>query len=164
MQNGLSPDYLISLVPPTVGSTSSYPLRNASDLQTINAGSQSYYNSFLPSVVRDWNELPAQTRESASLNIFKNKLNNDMVTPPRYYNTGKRLGQILHARLRTKYSALRQHLYSKNIIDSPECTCGLIEDTSHYLFVCHRFADLRRELLNTISEICHPNLNVQCIT
>ena len=98
---------------PTVGSTSSYPLRNASDLQTINAGSQSYYNSFLPSVVRDWNELPAQTRESASLNIFKNKLNNDMVTPPRYYNTGKRLRQILHARLRTKCSALRKHLYSK---------------------------------------------------
>ena len=160
MQNGLSPDYLTSLVPPTVGSTSSYPLRNASDLQTINAGSQSYYNSFLPSVVRDWNELPAQTRESASLNIFKNKLNNDMVTPPRYYNTGKRLGQILHARLRTKCSALRQHLYSKNIIDNPECTCGLIEDTNHYLFVCHRFDDLRRELLNSISGICHPNLNV----
>ena len=160
MQNGLSPGYLISLVPPTVGSTSSYPLRNASDLQTINASSQSYYNSFLPSVVRDWNELPAQTRESASLNIFKNKLNNDMVTPPRYYNTDKRLGQILHARLRTKCSALRQHLYSENIIDNPECTCGLIEDTNHYLFVCHRIDDLRRELLNSISEICHPNLNV----
>ena len=160
MQNGLSPDYLISLVPPTVGSTSSYPLRNASNLHTINAGSQLYYNSFLPSVVRDWNELPAQTRESASLNIFKNKLNSDMITPPRYYNTGKRLAQILHTRLRTKCSALRQHLHSKNIVDSPECDCGLIEDTKHYLFVCHRYADLRQELFDSISEICHPNLNV----
>ena len=31
MQNDLSPEYLCSLVPPTVGSTSSYPLRNADD-------------------------------------------------------------------------------------------------------------------------------------
>ena len=46
MQNDLSPDYLCSLVPPTVGSTSSYPLRNANDLQIIHANSQLYYNSF----------------------------------------------------------------------------------------------------------------------
>ena len=58
MQNDLSPDYLCSLVPPTVGSTSSYPLRNANDLQIIHANSQLYYNSFLPSAVREWNELP----------------------------------------------------------------------------------------------------------
>ena len=32
MQNDLSPEYLASLVPPTVGSTSSYPLRNSNDL------------------------------------------------------------------------------------------------------------------------------------
>ena len=35
MQNDLSPEYLCSLVPPTVGSTSSYPLRNADDLQIL---------------------------------------------------------------------------------------------------------------------------------
>ena len=58
MQNDLSPDYLCSLVPPTVGSTSSYPLRNANDLQIIHANSQLYYNSFLPSALREWNELP----------------------------------------------------------------------------------------------------------
>ena len=88
MQNGLSPDYLTSLVPATVGSTSSYPLRNASNLQTIHANSQVYYNSFLPSVVRDWNELPEQTRNSPSLNSFKKSINVNISTPPRYYNTG----------------------------------------------------------------------------
>ena len=158
MQNGLSPDYLTSLVPATVGSTSSYPLRNASNLQTIHANSQVYYNSFLPSVVRDWNELPEQTRNSPSLNSFKKNVN--ISTPPRYYNTGKRLGQIYHARLRTSCSSLRQHLFSKNIIDSPQCVCGSIEETHHYLFVCQQFANLRRELLNSVSDICHSNLNV----
>ena len=33
--NGLCPDYLASLVPATVGSASTYPLRNSLDLQTL---------------------------------------------------------------------------------------------------------------------------------
>ena len=32
LKNGLGPDYLASLVPATVGSASTYPLRNSSDL------------------------------------------------------------------------------------------------------------------------------------
>ena len=157
MQNGLSPDYLTSLVPATLGSTSSYPLRNASNLQTIHANSQLHHNSFLPSVVHDWNE---QTRNSQSLNSFKKSVHVYISTPPRYYNTGKQLGQIYHARLRTSCSSLRQHSFSKIIIDSPQCVRGSIEDTHHYLFVCQQFANLRRELLNSVLDICHPNLNV----
>ena len=115
---------------------------------------------FLPSVVRDWNELPEQTRNSPSLSSFKKSINVNISTPPRYYNTDKRLGQIYHARLRTSCSSLRQHLFSKNIIDCPQCVCGSIEDTHHYLFVCQQFANLRRELFNSVSDICHPNPNV----
>ena len=114
----------------------------------------------MPSAVRDWNELLEQTRNSPSLNIFKNRLNPNLITPPRYYNTGKRIGQIYHARLRTACSPLHQHLHSKNIVDSPYCTCGDIEDTHHFLFVCHQFTDLRRDLINSVSDICQPNLNV----
>ena len=101
MKNGLCPDYLASLVPATVGSASTYLLRNSSDLQTLHTTSRLYYTSFLPSAVRDWNELPEQTRNSPSLNIFKISLKSNLITPSRYYNTGKRLGQIYHARLRT---------------------------------------------------------------
>ena len=56
----------------------------------------------------------------------------------RYYNTGKILGQIYHARLRNACNPLRQHLHSKNIVGSPYCTCGDIEDTHHFLFVFHQ--------------------------
>ena len=66
-KNGLCPDYLVSLVPATVGSASQYPLRNSSDLQTLHTNSRLYYTSFLPSAVRDWSELPEQTRNSPSL-------------------------------------------------------------------------------------------------
>ena len=111
MQNDLSPEYLASLVPPTVGSTSSYPLRKSNDFYILHTYSQLYYNSFLPSLVREWNELPEQTRDSASLNIFKTRINPNTEKPPRYYFIGKPLGQIYHARLRTNCSSLRQHLF-----------------------------------------------------
>ena len=48
----------------------------------------------------------------------------------------------------------------KNIVDSPYCTCGDIEDTHHFLFVCHQFTDLRRDLINPVSDFCQPSLNV----
>ena len=51
-------------------------------------------------------------------------------------------------------------LVFKNTVDSPHCTCGDTEDTHHFLFVCHQFTDLRRDLLNSVSNICQPNLNV----
>ena len=157
MKNRLCPDYLNYLVPASVGSASTYPLRNSSDLQTLHTNSRLYYTSFLPSAVRIWNELPEQTRNSPSLNIFKNSLEFNLITPPRYYNTGKRLGQIYHARLKTACSPLRQHLHSKHIVDYPYCTC---EDTHHFLFVCHQYTDLIRDLLNSVSDICQPNLNL----
>ena len=82
MKNGLCPNYLASLVPATVGSASTYPLRNSSDLQTLHTNSLLYYSSFLPSAVRDWNELPEQTGNSPSLNIFENNLKSNLITPP----------------------------------------------------------------------------------
>ena len=126
MQNDLTPNYLRSLVPATVGSASSYPLRNANNLQTVRANSQLYYYSVLPSTVRDWNELPEQTHNLQTLNISKYRLNANLSKPPSYYNVGKRIDQIYHARLRTS-SSLRQHLSSKNIIVSPVCVCGSID-------------------------------------
>ena len=31
----------------------------------------------------------------------------------------------------------------KNIVDSPYCTCGDIEESHHFLFVCYQFTELR---------------------
>ena len=48
----------------------------------------------------------------------------------------------------------------KNIAHSSYCICGDIEDTRHFLFVCHQLTDLRRDLTNSESDIRQPNLNV----
>ena len=129
---------LLATVPQSVGNTTNYQLL---DLLTVHTNSQLYYNSFLPSAVRDWNELPEyiHVRNLQSITTFKNELNSEIKKIPKFYFAGKRLGQIYHSRLRTKCGSLNQHLFSKNIVESPLCVCGALEDTNHFLFNCERF-------------------------
>ena len=159
MINSLAPEYLSSLVPPTVGNISQYHLRNETNLQTIPARSQQYYNSFLPSTTRIWNSLPDDTKNSPSVESFKHKLNSNITKPPPYYFSGSRLGQIYHARIRLNCS-LRYHLFQKNIIDNPVCECGEIENTSHFFLHCNLFGQLMHALLDRVSTYCQPTVNV----
>ena len=114
MQPGLCPKYLSSLVPHSVGNNTDYSLRNANDIQTVQTNTLLYYNSFLPSAVRIWNDLPDEIQNSNTIASFKRGLSVNRHSHPAYYNAGKRLGQIYHSRLRTKCSSLNEHLYSKN--------------------------------------------------
>ena len=78
MQNDLSPEYLTSLVPPTDGNNRNYNPRNSTNLQTMHSNIQLYYKSFLPSVIRDWKDLPQEIQKSDSFSTFKRKLNADL--------------------------------------------------------------------------------------
>ena len=159
MNNGLCPDYLASLVPAIVSSASTYPLSNSSHLQTLHTNSRPYYISFCLLLSVIGMNFQSKLVILQALTSSKTRLKTNLI-PPRYYGTGKRLGQIYHARLRTACSTTHQHLHSKNIVDSPYCTRGDIEDTHHILFVCHQFTDLRCDLINSVSDICQHNLNV----
>jgi hypothetical protein len=160
MFNNLSPHYLSSLVPDTVGESSDYNLRNADNTRNIFCHTQLYSHSFLPSSIKDWNNLPVNYRNSPSISIFKSRLNEDVQSVPSHYYVGERKYQIIHTRLRTHCSSLKEHLFSKNIIESPLCECGDIENTSHYFFSCPRYQDERNVLLNNLSEITTVTLNV----
>ena len=138
---------------------SQYKLCNETNLQTIPAISQQYYNSFLPSTTRIWNSLTDDTKNSPSVESFKHKLNNNITKPPPYYFSGSRLGQIYHARIRLNCS-LRYHLFQKNIIDNPVCECGEIENTSHFFLHCNLYGQLRHALLDRVSTYCQPTVNV----
>ena len=50
--------------------------------------------------------------------------------------------------------------FSKNIVESPLCVCGEAEDTKHFLFDCQHFQNVRHELLNKITTICQPTVNI----
>lgn len=47
-------------------------------------------------------------------------------------------------------SSLDAHLYPRNIVNRPDCTCGGTETTQHFLFDCPIYTNQRRLYLNTL--------------
>ena len=133
--NGLTPQYLQDTLPQLVHETTSYDLRNSNDIRNPRANTNLFFNSFLPSSIRAWNNLPEDTKNSPTVSSFKFRLNRNRYTPPKYFNVGSRKGQILHARLRMECSSLNSHLFRKNIVPSPSCICGGFESTYHFFKV-----------------------------
>ena len=117
-----------------------------------------YYNSFLPSILRQWNNLSIETRQ---LNFLKE----DKRTVPKYYFYGVRKAQILHTRLCLGCISLNLDLFMKNITDSPMCQCGSTENTQHFFFHCNFYQRLRTILscvlgraVTNVGRICGPTL------
>ena len=160
MYNNISPGYLSSLIPQQVDAISRYNLRNSNDLQTIRAKTSLYYNSFLPSTLRQWNNLSIETRQLNSLNSFKCFLKEDKHTVPKYYFYGVGKAQILHTRLRMGCSSLILDLFMKNITDSPMCQCGSIKNTQHFFFHCNFYQRQRTIFLNSVAIYHTPTLNL----
>ena len=149
MYHKLTPEYLSCLVPASVRDIHGYNTRNADYVRNVTARTAYYGNSFLPSVIKLWNEIPVEVR-NASLSIFKKYLNRNKVSPPRYYYIGSRKAQILHSKLRLECSALNEHLFRKNLIDSPRCSCGSIETPYHYLLQCPKYRTARLETIQLL--------------
>ena len=160
MSHNLTPLYLSSLVLQSVSNILRYSLRNSNYLQTIDARTTLYYNSFLPSTVRAWNNVHDEAKQSDSLNTFKYFLNKDKMRIPKHFHVGSRKAQVLYTRLRTNCSSLNLDLFWRNISDSPLCQCGSIENAQHYFFHCKYYQIQRIELLNTVSQYRIPSLSL----
>lgn len=160
MNHNLAPEYLSSLIPQQVSDISRYNLRNSDNIQTVRAKTTQYQNSFLPSVIKDWNNLPAETKEISTLGSFKSFLTKNKKYVPKHYYFGIRKAQILHTRLRTGCSSLNLDLFLKNITESPMCNCGSIEDAQHFFFHCRFYQAQRNVLLNSISIYQTPSLDL----
>ena len=81
---------------------------------------------------------------------------------PPYYYTGNSRAQILHCRLRLKCSNLKYHLFLRNVIDSPLCACGEIENNHHFLLECNFHSNSRRSLLSNLRQITN-NITVDTL-
>ena len=115
---------------------------------------------FLPSTLRQWNNLCIETRQLNSLSSFKRFLKKDNSRVSKYDYFGKRKTQILHTHLRIGCSSLNLDLFVKIISDSPMCHCGSIENAQHYFFHCNMYLRQRTLLLNSVANYCTPTLNV----
>ena len=164
--HGLTPDYLFDIVPPSVWETARYNLRNSEHIQNYKASTNLFLDSFFPSTIRAWNSLPNEVKEASSVAAFKHALNRNIKIPPKYFNAGTRMGQILHARLRMGCSSLNSDLYRKNIVQSPSCSCGEFESAKHFLFTCVNHSVARERYLPrnlhsyTINDLLHRKNNL----
>ena len=136
MTHNPAPLYLSSFVPQSVSTISHYNLRNSNNLQTTDARTTLYYNSFLQSTVRAWKNVNDEMKQSDSLNTFKGFLSKDKLLVPKHFYLGHRKVQVLHTRLRTNCSSLNLDLFARNMSDFPLCQCGSVENAQHFIFHC----------------------------
>ena len=112
-------------------------------------------------MIRDFNEPPVVVRQLDSVSSFKNYLNREFVTVPKYYLTGKRNLQILDTRLRTCCSSLNDDLFLKSYLtlhygvvvalktlnissldaiettNTEHCSLTKFPSTSQFLLICY---------------------------
>ena len=85
------------------------------------------------------------------------------VIPP-YFLYGNRFDQIMHTRLRTECGSLNYYMYLhwRNLIPSPNCACGAVENNTHFLLRCPRYDEIRVDMINTVTAVTllHGNLNL----
>ena len=134
--HGIAPTYLSDIVPPLIQDTTTYNLQNAGNIQNYRVHTNLFSNSFFPSTVRAWNDLPNDIKDARSVGSFKYKINKNLRSPPNFYNAGTCKGQILQARLRMECSSLNSDLLWKNIVPNPFCWFGVFESRNHFFFAC----------------------------
>ena len=150
MFHNKTPQYLTDIVPQQLLRVHNYNTRQANNIQNIPCRTTFYQNSFLPSVVRIWNNIPEEIRSNPSKPNLKRYLNQNLTKIPLYYNYGSRIAQVLHARLRMNSSSLNEYLFRKNLTDSNLCSCGEIESNKHFLLECRNYTLLRQRTIETL--------------
>jgi hypothetical protein len=50
-------------------------------------------------------------------------------------------------------SALNAPLFIRNLVESPNCICGITETVSHFLLDCPRHTTLRQQLTKRLNKI-----------
>jgi hypothetical protein len=119
VKQSLTPDFLNNLFPDTVGLRTPYNLRNNNNYSVLNARTQLFRNSFIPSCISAWNNIPEHIRHSGTVALFKRQLINHFFRPiviPCFYLTGPRFLSVMHARLRNGCSNLNHDLFVNKLI------------------------------------------------
>ncbi len=155
--NNNAPQYLQSLVPPTV-STNRPQSRNADKFKVPKARTETFKSSFLLSTVRLWNTTPSFKR---SPDYIKEAL----ATKSNFiYSYGTRNVNIVHSQLRMKCSKLNNDLFHLHVVDTPECICGhKIENSYHYFFDCPMYRIQRIKLMHDLMLIIDKKILLDVI-
>jgi hypothetical protein len=147
-----APPYLNEHLPETVEARTGgrYNLRNNNDLNQPAFRTETYRNSFFPTMTNVWNNTNINIRSIESRNCLRETLNRNRTQCNPYFLLGRRKLNIILARIRMGCSELNHHLFSMHIIPSPNCTCGQLESTVHYFVHCPKYDVHRLILVNRL--------------
>ena len=133
VSHNIAPSHIAEMIPPTVGDSTPYSLRNRANISMIPQRTTIFSQSCIPSSIAAWNNMPMHYRNSQSYEAFcyqvkKDYYSNIKVTA--YYLKGKRRQFVLHCRIRNFCSNLHiNDLFHNHLRDSPFCDClEVIED------------------------------------
>ena len=153
--NGTAPVYLCNLLPPTIQSTTVYPLRNGGDIIVPFCRLSLTRDSYIPSTIRKWNNLNQSLRSVSSIDKFNTELKKldgfNKHPVPKYFSYGPRKLNVILTQLRCSASFLNFDLYRVNILSDPSCQCGAdIEDARHFPLECPRYVNIRNTMMNNL--------------
>ena len=148
------------LLPITVGEGTNYGLRNNDAIKAPFTRTESFRRSFVPYAINLWNTLPAETRDIATLQLFKVAIK-VKENPKEIYYYGERWPAIHHARTRIGCSKLNAHLcLNLHVIPLSTCQCGYeVEDPMHFYLHCPIFRVQREKMIRTITALTPPTLD-----
>ena len=166
VKHGLTPEFLNNLFPDTVGIITPYNLRNNNNYSIMNSRTQLFRNSFIPSCIISWNNIPEIIRDSETITVFKRQLTKHLFQPiiiPCFYLTGPRTLSTIHALLRNGCRNLNYDLFSNHLKLYSTCEkCGHEkEDAEHYFMQCPSYLNDRLPLFRATRHL-HP-LNVKTL-
>ena len=155
-----SPKYLYNLIPEH---NQFFNFRNRIQIPNIFCRTDFFRNSFLPSVIVEWNKLDTLLTSSETISIFRSSLLKQIrPTAKSTFNVSDNLGIQYLTRLRLGLSHLREHKFRHHFNDTlnPLCPCNLeVESVSHFFLHCHFFNNERLILMNGILNV-DPDVNL----
>ena len=138
---------------------SDYSLRRRAAVGQIRARTERFKSSFYPNCLSEWEELDPEIKQSCSVNVFKKRLL-AIIRPPskKVYNIHDPKGLSILTQLRVGLSKLNFHKFKHNFSDTLNPLCPIddgVEDTEHFLLLCHAYDEERLDLLNSVNAILH---------
>ena len=146
------PLYLFNLIPAKLNS-----LRHSNTFSVMRCRNDYSKDSFIPYVVREWNRLSTEIRNSASYQQFRKSLLFFIKpTCSSLFSIHHPVGVKLLVRLRLGFSHLHKHKLRHNFHDTPNPLCSSSlepKTTSHYLLCYHNFSSARLALMDDLNLI-----------
>ena len=146
------PQHLFNIIQGTVGERTNYRLRNVHQLNTFYCRSTTFYNSFFPKCVSDWNEILSVNKNLDDRAVLNDLLRSNLPDVNPLFFIGQRRCSIVHTQMRMGCSSLNYDLSQMHLINSQKCNCGFEKDVHHFFLTCPFYVQQRTLLYKSINQ------------